>query len=126
MEKLDAVALPIIVTPISSTEWKLMESLQYTVFKKSFIVPAGFITDFASVPRIFWSRYAAWDIHYGPPAILHDFLYQGQVVPRKEADEMFLELMRLAGVSLWTRYRFYFAVRMFGAWAYADRDARGK
>jgi len=37
-------------------------------------VPAGFDTDYASIPRIFWPIYPP-DGEYAPAAILHDFLY---------------------------------------------------
>src|SRR5262245_55189884 len=40
-------------------------------------VPVGFVTDFASIPRIFWSALPP-DGRYTYPAIVHDYLYWTQ------------------------------------------------
>src|SRR5690348_11529740 len=37
-------------------------------------VPIGFVTDFASIPRVFWTMLPK-DGLYTYPAIIHDFLY---------------------------------------------------
>src|SRR3712207_6907337 len=51
-------------------------------------------------------------------SIIHDFLYSKegsiQVRSRKEADDIFLEIMKETGVSWHTRTIFYYAVRLFG------------
>lgn len=39
------------------------------------VIPVGFITDFASVPFIFWWIFPPWG-RYGKAAVLHDWLYQ--------------------------------------------------
>src|SRR5262245_60709692 len=44
-------------------------------------VPAGFVTDFASIPRAFWSLLRP-DGRYTHPAIVHDYLYWTQTAPR--------------------------------------------
>src|SRR5262245_38142541 len=46
-----------------------------------FTVPAGFVTDLASIPRIFWSALPR-DGEYAYAAILHDYLYWTQVRDR--------------------------------------------
>jgi hypothetical protein len=48
-------------------------------------VPVGFVTDFASIPRAFWSLLPP-DGLYTYPAIIHDYLYWEQPVSRAEAD----------------------------------------
>jgi hypothetical protein len=45
----------------------------------SVTVPVGFVTDFASIPRVFWSLLRP-DGVYTYPAIVHDFLYWEQNV----------------------------------------------
>jgi len=83
----------------------------------------GFITDFASVPRLLWRIFPptgdgpsrAW----GPAAVIHDWLYsQGQVVgatiTRKWADNQFLSAMTATGVTQWVAKLLYFGVRVGG------------
>ena len=83
-------------------------------------VPAGFETDGASVPRLFWPICPKFS-NYTNAAVVHDYLYFHRAVPghfdeydRADADRIFLELMRELGVSRWQRWAMYSAVRMFG------------
>ena len=65
-------------------------------------VPANYATDFASVPRIFWSRLP----HDGPWAkasVVHDYLYQRGGCSRFLADAIF----RDAIVGPGPRYRWF-------------------
>jgi hypothetical protein len=54
--------------------WFLVEDLHYEIRDtgKIVIVPKGFVTDFASIPRPFWSIVPTWG-KYGPPAVVHDY-----------------------------------------------------
>jgi hypothetical protein len=80
-------------------------------------VPAGFITDGASVPRIFWNIFAPFG-DYFCAAIIHDFLYSkhNRHRHRAECDLIFLEAMEAAGVPWLRRRLIYRAVRL-GGWA---------
>ena len=82
------------------------------------IVPAGFKTDFASVPRIFWSVISPIGKGYTSAAIVHDYLYSTHQVTKKEADNIFLWLMQRDGVSYLKRYAMYWSVRLFGGKAW--------
>lgn len=112
---------PLILTPLSDgRNWKLVEELLYetNVPKTHLItVPAGFITDFASVPRVFWRVIPPWG-KYGRAAVVHDWLYKEKGGDRETADLIFLEAMTFLGVAKWKRYVMYWAVRCFGgpAW----------
>ena len=53
----------------------------------TFTVPKGFVTDLASIPRVFWSLLRP-DGNYAYAAILHDFLYWTQSRPREVADDI--------------------------------------
>ena len=64
-------------------------------------VPAGFETDFASVPRLFWRVVPPWG-RYSPAAVVHDYLYHTGKVSRLAADRVFLELMAALGVPACT------------------------
>jgi hypothetical protein len=84
------------------------------------IIPAGFMTDGASIPKVFQSFFSKTGI-YLMPAILHDWLYKAgcpQSMPRKEVDRLFLHYMKLYGVGWLTRRSIYTAVRIggWGSW----------
>lgn len=80
-------------------------------------VPIGFVTDFASVPRFFWSILRP-DGEYTYPAIIHDYLYWVQSRPRETADAILLAAMEDFKVAKAQRIAIYEAVRDFGfvAW----------
>ena len=75
------------------------------------IVPAGFETDLASIPRIFQSLVPKVDRHM-LPAIVHDYLVRRPDFSRKLADRIFLEAMRLKNVNPIRRRLMYWAVSL--------------
>jgi hypothetical protein len=99
-------------------QWKLLERFVYDVGSlggnDSIEVPAGFITDMGSVPRIFWWLIDPW----GPPAkafIIHDYLYSTKERSRLVSDAILLEAMEVCGVDPVTRWLIYRGVRI-GGW----------
>lgn len=50
-------------------------------------VPSGFVTDFASIPQVFWSVLRP-DGEYAYAAVVHDYLYWTQARSREEADDI--------------------------------------
>lgn len=88
-------------------------------------VPRGFVTDFASVPRLLWTLLPPWG-RYTAAAVVHDWLYFAQVTTRAEADWVFLELMRRGGVAWCVRWAMYSGVRAGGwvAWGRHGNSAR--
>lgn len=95
------------------------------------IIPAGFETDFASVPQLFWSIVPPMG-KYFIAAVLHDYFYRepgsrtdvvaicDRVITREFADYIFLEEMVDLGVSWWKRKIMYKAVRMFGGSSWVE------
>ncbi len=83
-----------------------------------YVVPKGFETDFASVPKFLRWFIDNDDVRVREAATLHDFLYRTHWVPRKTADKMFLEALKAKGCPLGKRLILWAAVRLFG-WAYA-------
>ncbi|MEY2689723.1 MAG: hypothetical protein RL375_3922 [Pseudomonadota bacterium] len=79
-------------------------------------VPAGFETDFASIPRLFWTLVGHPAGRYAQAAVLHDYLYRTGAVPRREADRTFREAMDVLGVPAWQRWVMWAGVRV-GGWA---------
>lgn len=79
------------------------------------IVPVGFISDLASVPRGLWNIFPPWG-PYSDAAVVHDFLYQMQLVkPRSLCDYVFLEAMAVKQCRAAQRYTIYLGVRV-GGW----------
>ena len=98
-------------------KWTLIEDFHYGTPDGVFHVPAGLLTDFASIPKILKIFFSSGAI-LSRSALVHDWLYSSCSVSRKEADITFRELLKVEGVNLSTRYSFYWAVRLFGAWHY--------
>lgn|SRR5262249_3022467 len=87
-------------------------------------VPTGFVTDFASIPRAFWSLLRP-DGEYTYPAIIHDYMYWDQSRPREEADNIFKYGMQDFKVEKWKLRTIFEAVHRAGGWAW-DENARLK
>ena len=119
----------LVVSPLSDGRtWVLMDPFSYDVGREgsgdTINVPVLFLTDFASVPRPFWSIFPPWG-RYGNAAVIHDFLYADQPRPRRTADHIFLEAMTVLKVGRLTKYILFYAVRCFG-WLAWRSDSRRK
>ena len=111
---------PLILEYGDGHEWRLVQGFTYHTRRASggaIYVPAGFETDFASVPRFFWRLIPPHGC-YGKASVIHDFLYRKSGVSREKADAIFLEAMTVLGVPWITRTLIYAAVRVFGGAAY--------
>lgn len=95
---------------------ELTRDLEYeTSDGRLFIVPKGFKTNFASVPRILWWLIAPVGKHT-LPSVLHDYLYEyGHIlgVSRKEADKIFWDANEESNVARITNNVMWFCVRVF-------------
>ncbi len=79
-----------------------------------FIVPAGFLTDLASIPR--WATPIIPKLgHHLRAAVAHDWLYEhDEGLKRIQCDDLFFDGMKLDGVSRSRRNIMYQAVRIGG------------
>lgn len=119
---------PLSVRLLSDAEnrWELLADLRYrsAVFPSQIIVPRGFVTDFASVPRlpvVYW-RYGN---RAKEAAVVHDFLYQTHLTStRKVADDVFAEAMGVTAISWRFRWPMTLAVRVLGASAWESGPRR--
>lgn len=112
--------------PHKKTMWKLLEPLDYGTNDGRLIrVPAGFITDLASIPvplNLFIRRAGL----HRQAAILHDWLYanngliRGLILSRLGCDELFFEAMESSGVGYFKRYSMFWGVRS-GGWVAWNR-----
>jgi hypothetical protein len=118
-----------VLTYLGDGRWRLEQEYEYRDGDTLIAVPAGFEFDLSSVPRVFWTVIAPFELSVVAP-LVHDFLYRyggdppaGTVTPprtytRAEADRLFRVIMRWEGVPVWRRVPAYLAVRLFGrsAW----------
>lgn len=105
----------------NSKFYRLLESFEYHIgsypSNEIILVPAGFITDFASTPP-----FLRWLIppqgKYGKACVIHDYCYATACYSKLKSDKIFLEGMEVLGVSQWKREMMYNGVVVFGWWAW--------
>jgi hypothetical protein len=91
-----------------------------------FVIPAGFRTDGASIPRPAWiTTGTPFDPRHIRAAIYHDYLYQAGAIPRIRADILFRSTLLADGVSGYQAGKMYWALRLFG-WMAWRRYRKGK
>lgn len=96
--------------------YRLMDDMIYK--SKSgiiYTVPKGFISDFAT-----WLRSSG---KWAEASVLHDYLYSKEGseeygTTRKQADDLFKEMMTRSHCPRWRINMFYYGVRMFGWYFY--------
>jgi hypothetical protein len=89
-------------------------------------VDVGYKSDFASIPKIFWSILSPIDT-YAKAAILHDWLYFKGIYTRRKSDRIFNEAMMVLRTKKWKRITLYFFVRAFGWyrwWSLRKKDKK--
>ena len=108
--------------------WVLTEPLEYEQPRthQRFVVPRGFVTDLASVPRLFWTAFPPCG-KYTPAAVVHDYLYwvQSPICDRECADKVLLVAMEESNVDELSRTAIFSAVRAGGQSAW-DKNAEDK
>lgn len=94
-------------------------------------IPIYFRTDFASVPRLFWTVIPPVGL-YGKAAVVHDFLCEYGTawqrdasgnwsvydVSRKEADQIFRNAMQVLGVGKVKRNVMFWGVRLYSIFTF--------
>lgn len=78
-----------------------------------FVVPSGYRTDFASVPRFFWRIFPPIG-RYCQAAVLHDWLCDTKPRSYQETHQLFDKAMLATGVGPKTRKTMAWAVKRFG------------
>lgn len=111
------------VEQISDEEWLLLRALVYQSDRldRTLIVPRGFVTDFASVPRlpfVFWLAGGKAT----KAAVVHDYLYRKSGVTRADADAVFAEAMKVTGQAAWRRGLMWMGLRLGGWTAYKNLE----
>lgn len=74
--------------------WMLLAPMKYTTPRGKFVVPKGYLTDHASVPRLFVRIVPPVQSAIAEASVLHDWFYNNDSpsVPKDFADECLKEL----------------------------------
>jgi hypothetical protein len=113
----------LIVRRVSDQQWEVVEALVYRGRRDTFVVPAGFPTDFASVPRVVVWLFPRFG-RYTLAAVLHDWLttegLRTGAVSSRDADGLFRRVMAELRVPPVRRWLMWAGVR-WGALASPPR-----
>lgn len=110
---------------LGADHWRVTEGFRFYVGTPDsgewVNVPAGYLTDGASVPRMFWSLIPPWGI-YGQAAVVHDILCEylsttlhglPHRITRARCDQILLEAMVALQVPLVKRQLIYRSVSLY-------------
>lgn len=109
--------------------WRLTADLVYQsdLINRTITIPAGTLTDLASVPR-FPLVYLLAGGTSNAAAALHDGLYQLHLpgIDRQMADAILREASQASGVPGWRRWMMWAGVRMGGGSHWENKATPGK
>ncbi len=113
-------------TSCGRTVWRLLEDLVFVLGPRKYVIPKGFETDLASVPRV-PIVYLIWGDRAHREAVLHDYLYRkdsvilnecnlivSREIPKEDADWLFRTAMISRGQPYYIYQPMYLAVRIAG------------
>lgn len=109
-----------ILKPVGKYQFELVENYRY----KDIVIPKGYITDGASVPRIFWSIFPPNKAEYLSAAIVHDYLtdivIEKKSITFRSADNTFRDMLIDLNVSKIEVKVLYWSVRLYHLLRYGD------
>ena len=100
--------------------WVLTQPFIFSVDDEVFVVPRGFVTDGASVPRVMYPICSPVSGPFGQGAIAHDFYYSidGPDIGRFRADQVLYSMGRLRGAWISEAQLVKSGVNLFGWMSY--------
>jgi len=110
------------IKPLVDYHYQTCNAIKFKINKTTFVIPANFETDLASIPKIAWPIMAPHHATLVRPAIIHDWFYRKTCdFDRKQTDLIFYHMLKNDGVSTFTASLMYYAVRAWG-WNYYNED----
>ena len=106
----------LLVKDLMNGKFELFSDYMYRTREYLIKVPKGFVTDYASIPKLLRGIVLLYGKHSGA-SVVHDWLYSSSCnldISREKADKIFLEILKEEKVSFLLRILMYFAVRKFG------------
>ncbi len=109
------------IKPLKAYTYLTCLDIEFSVDSEKFIIPKGFETNLASIPKIAWPILAPAHSSLIRPAIIHDWFYRKTCVfTRKQVDLIFFHMMLNDGISVLRANIMYYAVRLFGWGFYSE------
>jgi hypothetical protein len=119
----------LVLEKLDNRLWRVHEPFSIRITDDAYvnrvvIVPAGFVTNGVSSPRIFWSVCPPLAGPFGEAAVVHDYMYscEGGKYPRVYADEVLVAFGYQNGASFVECGMVYLAVRLFGSSRFKKGD----
>ena len=106
----------LLVKDLMNGKFELFSDYVYKTKRYLIKVPKGFVTDYASIPKLFRIIILPYGKHSGA-SVVHDWLYSSNCdldISRERADKIFLEILKEEKVNFFLRIFMYLAVRKFG------------
>jgi len=104
-----------ILTPFYDKYWLLLEDFTYYLNSSGdkITVPAGFVSDLASVPD---GANAIFDQfgRYASAALIHDYLYWEKIYSKSKSDKIIKDALKATGVGYTARNSIKWGVKLFG------------
>ena len=115
----------IIVWPMSDgVNWELQHEVRYvTKDGRVIYIPAGFVTDFASIPWFFRRLFQPATGKHRDGAVVHDWIFRTADCPFtfEEANDIFNDIMVLRNTTNWKRALIYKGVQLGGRSSFVER-----
>lgn len=115
----DATAIPP-STPVfpdaDNRFWVLLDDMRYRIgdTQDFIVVPAGFVTDYASIPQAMWSFGLGPHGRYSRAALVHDYLYWSQSCTKDQADNLLVIAMKESHVDSFDEMAIFTGVKVGG------------
>ena len=120
------LTMRLIIGDDNKPRYELMDDLilhgDFTHGSLDLTAPKGYVTDLASVPRIFWMLVPPSG-RYAPACVIHDYLLDTGY-SRFFADAVLREAMYTLGVPLWKRLFVYYGVRGYAMVLFVFKGVR--
>jgi hypothetical protein len=115
----------VVLEEMKNGSWKLQDDFSYEDDFIQVDVKSDFITDGASIPKMFWSIIGnPLENDLLKPAIIHDGLYTLMQLPRDKCDKLLKEMLLFNGTSKVKANLVYIVVRLFGG-SHWKKDTTG-
>lgn len=107
----------VVVKPFGVDKFEVVKEFVFysNAYGKSILISAGYKTNGANVPRLFWSIYPPYRSEYFSAVIIHDFLCD-KAKSKKDyelADKTLKEAMQVLGVGKITTNIFFYSCFYF-------------
>lgn len=106
--------------------WRVLKPFLYRsdILGQIISIEPGFLTDFASVPRVPFAYWLFGDTSH-KAAVIHDWLFHHhEICDEQTANKVLREAMEVEGIPAWRRWGIYMGVAVGGKSSW-DEDAAG-